>query len=120
MAYDPERAALVTQAFRYKVISDNAVIAAYPNSKIIEINTNLDEAGATALANEIFNASGKSARTFTVTVMGALTLEDFINGAPRYYVRFTRHEDADASKIYSVIGAKIRPVQDQTELTVRG
>jgi hypothetical protein len=120
MELDPERASFVSQAFRYEVKTDSGVQALYPNSKIIEINTNLDVVAAKALAMDIFNVSSKSARTFTVTVEGVLTLDEMVSGAPRYYLRFNRHDAADPSVIYTVIAAKVKHVAQTTELTVRG
>lgn len=120
MASNPDRAVLVTQAYRYATRKDDGTLALYPNSKVIEINTALDQEGGEALAQEIFDQSGESARTFTLTITGAMFLDEFIDGPPRYVLLFDRHPAADPTKIYTVIGAKVRHLANTTVLTVRG
>lgn len=120
MALDPERASLVSQSHRYAVRKDDNTLALYPNSKVIEINTNLDKVGGEALAAEMFASSGTSARTFTFTIEGVILLDDFVDGPPRFKLLFDRHPAADPDKLYTVIAAKPRRRAGLTTITVRG
>ncbi|GAA0456789.1 MULTISPECIES: hypothetical protein [Sphingomonas] len=120
MALDPERASLVSQPYRYAILDDEDTLALYRNSKAIEIATNLDKAGGEALAREIFDASGVSTRTFSLTIEGALSLDDFVGGPPRYRLKFDRNPAANPAKTYTVIAARFRPLSNTTTLTVRG
>lgn len=120
MPTDTERAALVSQEFRYDIRKDASTLALYPNSQAIELDTNLDAAGASALANDIFTVSGVSARTFTVTIEALLLPDDFLDGAPRFKALFDRHPAADPSKTYTVIAAKADILAGTTSVTVRG
>lgn len=117
---DTERAALVSQAYRYAIRKDENTIALYPNSQSIELDTNLDAIGGQALAQDIFSVSGVSARTFTLSISGALYPDDFIGGAPRHLLVFSRHAGADPAKVYTVIAAKTLIAEDRTIVTVRG
>lgn len=120
MASNTDRAVLVTQAYRFATRKGDGTLALYPNSKVIEINTSLDQDGAEALAQEIYDQSGESARTFTLTISEALNLDDFIDGPPRYLLAFDRHPAADPTKIYTVINMKVKDIANTTVLTVRG
>jgi hypothetical protein len=96
-----------------------AIKAAYDKAPVIEVETNLDLAGASALAADLANVTTSFARTFTVLVEDVLCPEDFIGGAPRYALQFERHPMA-GSGTYTVIGAKIDYLNNRTTLTVRG
>ncbi|MDD1452634.1 hypothetical protein NHF48_019655 [Sphingomonas sp. H160509] len=120
MASNPDRAMLVTQPYRYAMRKVDGTLALYPNSKVIEINTALDEEGGEALAQEIFDQSGESARTFRVTISEAINRDDFIDGPPRFMLNFPEHPAADPTKIYTVIDMKVRDLANRTVLMVRG
>lgn len=120
MASNTDRAVLVTQAYRFATRKDDGTLALYPNSKVIEINTSLNQEGAEALAQEIYDQSGESARTFTLTISEALDRDEFIDGPPRYSLAFDRHPAADPTKVYTVINMKVREIAGTTVLTVRG
>lgn len=120
MALDPERASLVSQPYRYAILDDEDTLALYRNSKVIEIATNLDKAGGEALAREIFDASGVSTRTFTLTIEGILDLDDFVDGPPRFRLMFDRHPAANPAKVYTVISAQPKRLANTTTIKVRG
>jgi hypothetical protein len=119
MALDPTRAALVLQEYRYSTNEDASIKAKYTNARELVIATNLDQAGGAALAVSVFNATKNRALAFEVTVEGVLFLEDFVGGAPRYTVSFTRYPEA-GSNIYMVTSASIDYFNGRTTLTVRG
>ena len=123
MAVDPSRAVLVVKPFRFvespSATAQAAVKAIYDKAPVVEIETNLDEAGATALASDLAAMTTPFARTFNVVIEDVLYPEDFIGGALRYTLQFERHPMAGTNS-YTVVGAKIDYLNNRTTLTVRG
>lgn len=123
MAVDPNRAALVTQEYRYATApnaSESAAIKAqYNKAKVIEVQTNLDAVGGAGLAADIASLTSKFVRSFTFVVEGVLYPEDFIGGAPRYTLDFDRYVSIGTNP-YAVVGMKVDYINNLTTLTVRG
>lgn len=98
MAANPERASLVVQEHRFtespSLAASAAIRAKFDKAPLIEITTNLDAAGAQALADEISGqVSGSTERrTFTFEIDRALTPKELISGLPRYILDFARHK----------------------------
>lgn len=122
MAVDPARASLVTQDYRYVAApapsKGAAIKAAYPLAPTIEIDTNLDQAGATALANDLANATDTFVRTFAVGIGDVLYTDDFTDGAPRWLLDFPRY--ASAGGVYSTTAATFDYFNGTGTLKVRG
>ncbi len=123
MAVDPSRALLVVKEYRYAESPNSTaqanIKAVYNKAPSIEIDTNLAETGALALADDLAAITTGFARVFTVYVEDVLYPEDFLGGSPRYTLNFERHASAGAGT-YTVIGAKIDYLNNRTILTVRG
>lgn len=123
MAVDPARATLVVKEYRYAEApaptTGAAIRAKFDNAKLIEIDTNLDQAGAQALANEIAATTSNFVRTFSVPFEDALYPEDFTGGAPRYFLDFPRHASAGPNA-HTVVSATIDYFNDLTTVKVRG
>lgn len=123
MALDPARASLIVQEYRYvespSGAAQAAIKAVYDKAEVIEIATNLDEAGANLLAADLTQMTTSFARVFSVLVEDVLYPEDFTGGAPRYTLQFSRHASTGTGP-YQVIGAKIDYLNNRTILSVRG
>lgn len=116
MEIDAARGILVLNEYRYiDDVQDEAILALYPESKPIEIDTNLDENGARALAQGVFAKVSGSTRTFSLTVDQALYLDDLKGSLPRYLCLFDH-----PTKVFDLVDAKVNFVSDTTVLTVRG
>jgi hypothetical protein len=83
MAIDPERAAFIKQAFRFVIAKDATILGADNSARSIEVEANVDEATATALATTIL-AQNEDGRLYEVVIQGLLTLDNFLDGVPRY------------------------------------
>lgn len=118
---DANRAAFVTQPYRYSFnkTTDPGILAIYPNSQPITIDTNLDKAGAEELAVAMFKVIKSPGRTFTLTIADKMFLEDFTAQPPRYVCVFDQHPSAGTNIIYTVINARLNQFADRTTLTVR-
>lgn len=83
MSTDSNRAAFVQQPYRYEVAQDATVKARNPLARTLEINTNLDEPRATALA-ALYLSENKSPRVFEVVLEGVMSLSSLSDGVPRF------------------------------------
>ena len=82
---DADRALLILSEYRKVVVKDALVKATNDAAGEIAIDTSLDEAAATALANKIA-AENKHPRLFPVTVEGIMWLDFFAGGPPKWDV----------------------------------
>lgn len=119
MAIDATRAALVTQEYRYRIVEDAAIKARHPAAKEVVIETNLPAGAGDTLATTLFNATSTFTTVFEVEVEGLFFAEDFLDGMPRYTLRFDRHP-ATGTQTYQVITVKPRLLANRTVLAVRG
>lgn len=115
-----ERAALVTQEYRYVTAVDTSVKARAPLANDLEIDTNLDAAGAQDFATSLFARTSGFAQTYTIPIQGFYTLDDFAAQCPRFTLVFDRHPNINPATIFTVIGASIDYSAGTTTLTVRG
>lgn len=121
MAIDPARATLVLNERRYTAVEDATIKAYWLDAAEIVVDTNLDEAGGTALASALFGQTSTYTRVFKVVIEDVLFLEDFTAGPNRYVLDLgTRHPAAGTSTTYTVIAAQIDYLGNRTTLTVRG
>lgn len=114
---------LVANEYRYiqtpSLTASAEIKARFDKSVVIERATNLDVAGAQALADDLAKLTTKRVLTFTIVVEGIITPKDFIGGAPRYLLNLQYFPGAGNS-VYTVVGAKVDHLNNQTTLTVRG
>lgn len=118
MAIDPSRAALINREFRYVRLSDFSVRSTYPQAREITLDTQLQEAPATALANQIFNDTKTFKTVFQVEIDGTLELEDFDLSVPTYILDAPDY--ATDGRVLKLIYADIDYQANATTLTVRG
>lgn len=124
MAANPARASLVVQEYRYvespSLSASAAIRAKFDKAPLVEITTNLDEASAQALADDIAaRVCGlNERRTFTFEFEGALMPKDLIGGVPRYILDFIRHKTTGTGT-YELIEAKPDYVRNVTLVKVR-
>lgn len=114
---DPNRAAFVKEEFRYITQLDATVSARNNAARVVEVETNLDEAGATALAAK-YMAENIQPRVFEVPLQGVIHIDAFVGGPPRYIPNFPRlNTDGRTMK---VIGASVDYGAGRTIVRVRG
>lgn len=118
MALDPTRAARSTREFEYETVQDFDVRAAHPQAREIMLNTQLDEAAAATLAQNIFDETSSMARVFEVVIQGAVPVEAFDLSPPTYTLDAATF--ATDGRTLKVIDAEIDYRADTTTLTVRG
>lgn len=118
MAIDPSRAAFISQEYRYESTTDTAVLTAYPQANLIEIDTNLSTSDAATLATTILNATKTLAMVFEVEIEGVLVPEDF-DGTVNHYTLSAPLYSTD-SRTFKVIAAEVDYLSNITKLTVRG
>ena len=100
MDIDANRAAFVKQAYRYATGTEPLVKARNDAARVIEVNTNLDEATATALASK-YLAENDEPLVYEIEFEGVLDLSDFIGGPPRYIPDFPKLDtDGRAMKVF--------------------
>ena len=114
---DPNRAAFVKQEYRYAVQSDATVLARNSAARVVEVDTNMDEAAATALAAK-YLAENIKPRVFEVTLQGIIHLDAFVGGPPRYIPNFPRL--ATDGRVMKVIGASVDYDVGKTTVRIRG
>lgn len=119
MALDPARAALVMQEYRYSIVEDASIRAAYPNATEVVITTNRDLAGGSALAASLYAQTSGTARVYSVTIEDVLYAEDWITAPNRYTLSFDRHPGT-GGRVYTLIKSEIDYLAGTTVLTVRG
>lgn len=115
---DSDRAQFISQPYRYEVVSDAAVKAAYPLSTPVEINTNLGLASATALANSILAWSKTLGQVYEVEIEDVLTPDDFAGGVPHYTLSAPLY--STDGRTFKLIGCEVDYERAITKLTVRG
>lgn len=114
---DPVRAAFVKEEYRTIAPSSPTVLARNPAARVIEVQTNLDEASATALANK-YLAENVQPRVFDVTLEGVIHIDAFIGGPPRYIPNFPRL--ATDGRTMKVINSSVDYDNGRTTVRVRG
>ena len=82
---DADRALLILSEYRKVVVKDSLVKATNDAAGEININTSLDEAAATSLANKIA-AENKHPRVFPIEIEGIMWLDFFAGGPPLWDV----------------------------------
>lgn len=98
---DPNRAAFVQQEYRYEPAFDPNVKARNASARTVEINTNLNESDATALAAKIL-ADNNTPRVFEVVLEGVVFLDSFIGGVPTFIANLPKFStDGNARKVMS-------------------
>ena len=117
---DTNRAILISKEYRYVTRSDAAIRDKFPGATEIIIDTNLDEAGATAFADALFAAASTTKLSaFTFTIDGLLYPEDFTVAPPRFTLSFPSFPSS-VGNTYTVISAAPDFANNRTALTVRG
>jgi hypothetical protein len=114
---DPNRAAFVKQEYRYATKLAPTVLARNPAARVVEVETNLDEASATALANK-YLAENVEPRVFDVTLEGVIHIDAFVGGPPRYIPDFPRL--ATDGRAMKVISASVDYDAGRTTVRIRG
>ena len=114
---DPVRAAFVQEEYRTISPSSSTVLGRNPAARVVEVMTNLDEAGATALANK-YLAENIQPRVFDIELEGVIHIDSFIGGPPRYIPNFPRL--ATDGRTMKVISASVDYDAGRTTVRVRG
>jgi hypothetical protein len=115
---DPTRAAFVTNEYRYVIQTSPAVKARNAvGARPVSVDTNLDQATATALAAK-YMAENIQPRVFEVTLSGVINLDAFIGGPPRYIPNFPKL--ATDGRIMKVMGATVDYGAGTTVVRLRG
>lgn len=118
MAIDPNRAAFVSQEYRYEEATDEAVKAAYSQSLPATIETNLASADAASLANTLLTWSKNHGLVYEIEIEGVLTPDDLAGTVPHYTLDAPLYS-TDA-RTYKLIGAEVDYFMNTTTLLVRG
>ena len=112
------RLAFVTHEFRTLDVTAPAIRAKYPiNSRIVSINTNLDEAGAQQRANEEL-ASGAATRAFEIVIQHTMRPDDFKDGPPAF--RIYSPDDGLNGEEFKCFEASVNLQAGTSILKVRG
>jgi hypothetical protein len=80
---DTNRASFVQQEYRYATAKDDSVLGRNPSARTIEINTNLDQTRAQALA-DAYLAENQRPRVFEFLIEGLMFLDTLADGVPRF------------------------------------
>ena len=113
----PNRAAFVKQEYRYAIQSDATVLARNSAARVVEVDTNMNETAATALAAK-YLAENNQPRVFEVTLQGVVHIDAFVGGPPRYIPNFPRL--ATDGRAMKVIGATVDYNEGKTTVRIRG
>lgn len=114
---DPNRAAFVKREYRYFTSLDGDVLARNPAARVVEVDTNMDEGGATALAHS-YLAENVKPRAFELTMQGTISIDNFLACPPAYVANFPRlRTDGRTMK---AIAVSIDYDAETTSLRVRG
>lgn len=118
MALDPTRATFVQREYRYEVQTDNTVLAAYPAAREVELQTQIDQTSAAALATNMLAAAKTPAMSFEIEIDQVIYAEDCDGSLSTFAVTSDTHR---------VTNRTTRQEQQQidwatgiTKLTVRG
>ena len=115
---DPDRAAFVSQQYRYTTVTDNGIRASNTGAQEVVIETQLSEAAASALAYVIFDNTSTLAQVYQIEIEEVLNFDDFANGVPHFRVNSGLYGTDD--RIFKVISAEIDHMAGVTTVTVRG
>ena len=91
---DPSRATFVSSEYRYFTATDNPTLSTYANARIVEIDSNMDETAATALANTVLAEWKVAKRNYEITLLQALRLEDLTTAPPSFTLTDARSNAA--------------------------
>lgn len=116
---DPKRATFVRSEYRASIVSDDRINARYDGlARIVEINTNLNDVAAKALAQKIFNLNSGEVTVEEIVIEGTMELDTLIGANPMVRLTAPRFGlDGILCRITSVVTDYD---QDITTLTVRG
>jgi hypothetical protein len=89
------RALFLKASYRYKEAVNTTTQGLYPDARVIELETNLSEADAQALADAYLAGFSPFVRVFEIEVDGVLPIADFITAPPTYTINLP---------VYSVAG----------------
>jgi len=112
---DTNRASFVQQAYRYVTAVDNSIIARNPTAREVEINTNLNQASAQALANA-YLADNKQPRAYEVQIEGVIFLDTLADGVPRFILESPKSD----GRTLKLVGFTTDYETNTTTLQVRG
>ncbi|WP_242152589.1 hypothetical protein [Sphingomonas sp. BAUL-RG-20F-R05-02] len=114
---DPNRAAFVTNEYRYVTPTSPTVKSRNPAAREVKVDTNLDQAAATALAAK-YLAENIQPRVLEIVLQGIINLDAFIGGPPSYIPNFPKL--ATDGRTMKVIGATVDYGAGKTTVRVRG
>lgn len=118
MALDPSRASFVSQQYRYEIITDAPVSAIFPASQILTIETNLTEASAVTLADQLAEEATEAAKVVSFVIEGAISPDTFAGGVPRFIVEAPSLNIS--GRVMKLTSMKVDHNTGRTEVTVRG
>jgi hypothetical protein len=116
MATDTNRAAFVQLPYRHVDATDNFVKARAVTARSIEINTNLDEVRAQALA-DAFLAENNSPRVFEIVLEGTDHV-DLADGVPRFIADLPKYKTDN--RVLKLVSFTEDYEANTTTLQVRG
>lgn len=103
MSYDTDHAAFVRQEYRYVTVLDAEVKSINTSALEISVNTQMDQASATALATAML-AENKAPRAFEIALHGTGVIDSFV-GSPPMTLPYsaTLHTDGRTCKTFSIV-----------------
>jgi len=114
---DPNRAAFVTNEYRYVSPTNPSVKARNQAAREVSVDTNCDQATATALAAKYLGENIQP-RVFEIVLQGVIHLDAFLGGPPRYIPNFPKL--STDNRTMKVIGATVDYGAGKTTVRVRG
>lgn len=103
MSYDTDHAAFVRQQYRYVTVLDAEVKSNTRSAIEITVNTQMDQASATALAQAML-AENKAPRAFEIQLHGTGVIDSFA-GSPPMTIPYsdTLFTDGRVCKTFSIV-----------------
>ena len=116
MPINPARYGFITNEYRYRVVENATLEAAYEKARELEINTKLDVGLITSLLTDLFGVIGAVRRRFVVEFKGTteFSINDFtdrtparfftapelgVNALPTIVTRINIDEEADLTTV---------------------
>ncbi|MGZ0071725.1 hypothetical protein ACT9ST_08465 [Sphingobium limneticum] len=89
MTTPTNRGTFVTQEYRTTIATNEAIKLRYPKARSVEINTQLNEAAAIALAAKVLSAN-EQPEVFELEVEGIILPDAYKGGVPTYVPEFDK------------------------------